>query len=122
MRKDVTKKIAYLNYALFKSLSRDPAGDETIDFEEINKWCRDKDAKIKTHAEDPKETPQHTICMQHFNVYIYAGKKDVWAYVYIEPLVGDIVKCVPPRSAVYVWMSQEQVEKLVETLSIYMGQ
>lgn len=31
MREDVTKKIAYLNYALFKSLSRDPTGYEPID-------------------------------------------------------------------------------------------
>ncbi len=119
MRKDVTKKIAYLNEALFKSLSSDPVDDETIDFEEINKRCRDKGAKIDTYIVYPDETPKHTICMQHFNAYIYAGKEDMWAYVCIEPLVGDIVKCVPQRSTAYVWLSQAQVEKLVDALSSY---
>lgn len=115
MKKNIKESIERFNSAMSVALSSDVAGD-FIDFKVIDTYVTDSSAAINTYVEDSSRgVEQHVICMEHYNVFIYArNKKDAIAKVYVEPLFDG----APVDISMTVWLAQYQVAALVMLLSI----
>ena len=115
MKKNIKESIERFNSAMSIALSFDVAGD-FIDFKVIDAYVADSSAAIHTYVEDSSRgVKQHVICMEHYNVFIYArDKKDAIAKVYVEPLFDG----APADISMTMWLAQNQVAALVRLLSI----